>query len=109
MTQWISAVLAGLLVVSATPAHASESEAAHHPMAPLPPVLEWSGPSENLALAPDHEWATPCEESRLLESPDYDETVAWLWRLVEAADELEMVSLGQSPELREIWAVIAST
>lgn len=75
----------------------------------LPPVRPWSGPSENLALDPTHEWATPCEQSGLESSPDYDTTVQWLWRLVEAADELEMVSLGRSPQQREIWAVIAST
>jgi murein tripeptide amidase MpaA len=44
----------------------------------------------------------------LTATPRYEETVAWLRSLVEAAPELEMVSLGRSPEGRDIWMVIAS-
>ena len=44
----------------------------------------------------------------MVDSPSYEETVAWLSRLVEAAPELSMVSLGKSPEGRDLWMVIAS-
>lgn len=74
----------------------------------LPPELPWSGKSEAIALAPDHPWATPAEASGLTATPRYDETVAWLRRLVDASPELELVSLGQSPEGRDLWLVIAS-
>lgn len=74
----------------------------------LPPELPWDGASRTLALPAEHPWATPFERSGLTDSPPYDETVAWLERLVEAAPELSMVSLGKSPQGREIWMVIAS-
>lgn len=74
----------------------------------LPPELPWSGKSEALALAPDHPWATPAEQSGLTATPRYDDTVAWLRRLVDASPELTMVSIGKSPEGRDLWLVIAS-
>ena len=74
----------------------------------LPPQLPWSGRSEALALPPDHPWATPAEASGLTATPRYDETVDWLRRLVAASPDLEMQSLGRSPEGREIWLVIAA-
>ncbi len=75
----------------------------------LPPTLPWHGASETLALMPNEPWATPCEASRFVDSPDYESTVEWLWKLTDASDRLEMVSLGKSPQQREIWAVILST
>ncbi|HEX8170033.1 MAG TPA: M14 family metallopeptidase [Thermoanaerobaculia bacterium] len=53
-------------------------------------------------------WITPSEVSGLKTTPRYDETFAYLRRLVAAAPQLKMVSLGKSPEGRDIWLVIAS-
>jgi len=74
----------------------------------LPPLPPWEGKSREQALAPDATWATPFEQGGMVDSPSYDETVAWLERLVAAAPQLRMVSLGKSPEGRDIWMVIAS-
>lgn len=74
----------------------------------LPPELPWSGASLKLMAAPDAPWATPSERSGLTRTPSYDETVAWLRTLVAAAPELHLVSLGKSPEGRDIWMVVAS-
>jgi len=74
----------------------------------LPPVQNWTGPSESLIVAADDPWITPAERSQLSATPDYDETIAWLRKLVSAAPELEMVSIGQSLQGRDIWMVIAS-
>jgi len=74
----------------------------------LPPAAEWSGPSESLVVPPDDPWITPAERMQLAATPDYDETVAWLRKLVAAAPELEMVAIGRSLEGRDIWMVIAS-
>jgi hypothetical protein len=74
----------------------------------LPPNIPWSGKSASIVVAADDPWITPSERSGLTASPSYDETVAWLRKLVDAAAELQMVSLGTSPEGREIWMVIAS-
>lgn len=74
----------------------------------LPPTLPWEGASAALMLDASHEWATDFEKSGGMASPDYDATRAYLLRLVDAAPELAAVSLGDSPQGRRIWAVVAS-
>lgn len=76
--------------------------------APLPPELPWDGASRALIAAADDLWLTPSEASGLVSTPSYDETMAWLARLVAASPQIEWVSLGTSPEGREIRLVIAS-
>lgn len=75
----------------------------------LPPARPWSAKSQQLVVAPDDPWITPSESSGLRRTPRYVETVAWLNKLVQAAPELEMVSLGKSLEGRDFWMVIASS
>jgi murein tripeptide amidase MpaA len=74
----------------------------------LPPELPWSGKSLEIPLPPGDPWATPAEKASLLRTPRYDETVAWLRRLADASPEVELVSLGRSPEGRDLWMAIAS-
>jgi hypothetical protein len=74
----------------------------------LPPELPWQGASVDLLLPAGHEWATPFEVNGVIDSPSYDETMAWLDRLVAASPKLRTTSLGASPEGREIRMVIAS-
>jgi len=74
----------------------------------LPPTRDWSGVSEALIVAENDPWITPSEKSGLRATPTYDETMTWLERLVAAAPELEMVSIGASLQGREIRMVIAS-
>ncbi len=76
--------------------------------APLPPAPPWDGKSQALIVKASDPWITPSERTGLTATPSYDETVAWLKNLVAIAPELEMVSLGASPEGRDIWMVIAS-
>ena len=76
----------------------------------LPPALPWDGAGLALAMAPDSDdpWITPAERHALQQTPSYDETFAWLDRLVEASPLLHKVSLGKSHEGRDLWMVIAS-
>lgn len=90
------------LIPCATPADDAARRAV------LPPELSWSGRSRSLALPPEHPWATPFEKSGLQRTPRYDETVAWLQRLAGSGPELRLVSLGKSPEGRDLWMVVAS-
>ncbi|MFC1543049.1 M14 family metallopeptidase [Candidatus Neomarinimicrobiota bacterium] len=76
--------------------------------APLPPLLPWDGLSQELIVAQDDAWITPAERTGLTTTPSYDETVAWLEQLAAAAPELQLISLGKSPERRDIWMVVAS-
>lgn len=95
-------VLVLLMLGCATPG------AAQPPFSLLPPELQWDGKSQELALPADHEWATPFEVSGLRSTPRYAETTEWLERLVAAAPELIMLSIGLSAEGRDIWMVVAS-
>jgi murein tripeptide amidase MpaA len=82
------------------------SQAASEPI--LPPLVPWSGKSRALIISKTDPWITPAEKSDFRTTPSYDETVAWLRKLVGAAPQLKMSSLGKSPEGRDIWMVIAS-
>nr|WP_282110110.1 M14 family metallopeptidase [Shewanella algicola] len=75
----------------------------------LPPIKPWSGASETLLMATDQPWATPFEQQGYLSTPNYDDTMAWLDKLVDSSDLLHKVSLGKSPQGRDIWMIVASS
>jgi len=74
----------------------------------LPPEQPWNGASQALIAPAGDPWITPAEQADFRRTPRYDATVAWLQRLELASAQIHMVPLGQSPEGREIWMVIAS-
>jgi murein tripeptide amidase MpaA len=74
----------------------------------LPPLVDWNGKSRGLIAPAEDPWVTPSERTGLTETPRYEETIAWLRRLVAAAPELSLQSLGKSEEGRDIWMVAAS-
>ena len=74
----------------------------------LPPAPEYRGASRALIVPAGDPWITPAETTQLKTTPRYDETVAYLRRLVAAAPQLKMVSIGKSGEGRDLWLVIAS-
>lgn len=104
----IACSLAVLAEPPATPAAKSSqfSEAASQPV--LPPLVPWDGKSRTLVVPRNDPWITPSEKSDFRTTPSYEETVSWLRKLVAAAPELKMVSLGKSPEGRDLWMVVAS-
>ena len=75
----------------------------------LPPIQAWSGASEALLLSAEQPWATPFEQQGYLSTPNYNDTVAWLDKLVDSSDLLHKVSLGKSPQGRDIWMIVASS
>jgi hypothetical protein len=98
------AFVAALLMAVSAPA--AERKAGSE--APLPPEIPWTGKSQSLAVPPSDPWATPAEKEGLLRTPRYDETMAWVRKLVAATPELRLLSVGRSPEGRDIWMVVAS-
>ena len=83
------------------------SPAASEPV--LPPLQPWNGKSRALVVAKDDPWITPSEKTDLRTTPSYEETIAWLKKLVAAApQQLQMLSLGKSPEGRDLWMVAAT-
>jgi len=75
----------------------------------LPPLIPWDGQSRASVVPKDDPWITPAEKSDLRTSPNYNDTIAWLQKLVAAApQQLKMISIGKSSDGRDIWMVIAS-
>ncbi len=74
----------------------------------LPPPPPWAGASRSLIAASDDPWITPTEATGLVDTPSYDETMAYVRRLADASPDIEVVPLGASPEGREIVLVIAA-
>ena len=76
--------------------------------APLPPVLPWSGASEQLVAASTDPWITPAERAGFETTPSYAETRAWLDRLVAASPLLRIETFGSTAQGRELYFVRAS-
>ena len=74
----------------------------------FPPLVPWNGKSRALVVPKNDPWVTAAEKSDFRTTPSYEETMAWLRKLVEAAPELKLFSLGKSPEGRDIWMIVAS-
>ena len=94
----------GLVLLLASPCMAQDPAS----QAILPPAPPWRGRSEALVLPPDHAWITPAEKSGFQSTPRYEETLAYVRRLASASPQLRLITLGRSPEGREIWMVVAS-
>lgn len=75
--------------------------------APLPPLAPWKGQSEKLPAGLGHKWISPGEKSGLTASPSYDETRAFAEKMVAASPLLQLEVFGQTPQGREMFAIIA--
>jgi len=77
-------------------------------VSPLPPPVPWNGKSRELIAKPDDRWITVVEKTGFHATPTYNQTVAWLRQLASVAPEMRLISLGRSPEGRDIWMVVLS-
>jgi hypothetical protein len=82
--------------------------AATGPQDYLPPALPWHGASEALLARPDNPWITPAERAGLLDSPNYDDTIAYLKRLCAATPLLKLQEFGRTAQGRALYVVVAS-
>jgi murein tripeptide amidase MpaA len=80
-----------------------------HAQSILPPVADRKGKSELLIAKPNNPWITPTEKSDFVTTPNYTETMSWLKKLSDASPLLSMISIGKSPEGRDIMMIIASS
>ena len=74
----------------------------------LPPTSPWHGASEALIARPDHPWMTPAERMQLLDSPGYNDTIAYLKKLCAASPLLQLQPFGQTAQSRTLYLVVAS-
>lgn len=91
---------AALLLLISIPTSANEDI--------LPPLEIWSGVSEKLIHDQSDLWQTPAEKMALLDTPNYQQSVEYINKLVESDQRLNIKSIGKSPQNRDIWLVIAS-
>jgi len=78
------------------------------PQEHLPPVQPWHGKSEARVAPAGHPWITPAEQSQFVNSPGYDDTIAWLKKLCAATPLISMVEFGRTAQGRPLYLVIAS-
>jgi murein tripeptide amidase MpaA len=81
---------------------------ANSPQAFLPPAPPWHGASEEKIAPADHPWVTPAEKTGLTDSPNYDDTLAWLERLAAATPRIKLVEFGTTADGRPLCLVVAS-
>jgi len=80
---------------------------ADNPQDYLPASPPWHGASESLIAKPGDPWITPSEKTGLTDTPDYDETVAYLQRLAGASPLLSVQVFGHTAQGRTLYVVIA--
>ena len=74
----------------------------------LPPVPAWTGASEKLIAAPSDKWITPAETTGLTETPNYEDTLAFLDKMDRQSALMRVEAFGQTAQARKLVAVILS-
>ena len=74
----------------------------------LPPPLPWHGASEALITRADNPWITPSERTALADTPNYEETVAFLKKLCAASPLFSLQEFGRTAQGRPLYLVIAT-
>jgi murein tripeptide amidase MpaA len=74
----------------------------------LPPLQPWTGASEGLIAKPDDPWITPSEKTGLTETPNYEETFAYLRKLEKASPLISLQEFGQTAQGRVLYVVVAA-
>jgi len=95
-----------LLLITSQSVFASKHLSEQHPL--LPPIDDWTGGSLSLIQNSANSWQTYAEASDLTDSPNYHQTFEYVDRLVKSDRRLQKVSLGKSPQGRDIWMIIAT-
>ena len=108
---WACLIAITLITTTKSPAALSATKqefaaAASQPI--LPPLAPWNGKSRALIVPKTDPWITPAEITDFHLTPSFDETTTWLDKLVAAAPQLHMISLGKSAEGRDIWIIVAA-
>src|ERR1700694_64535 len=104
MRLFLLAALLGSTSFAASPSAGPQATPADY----LPPAPPWHGASEALIAKPDNTWITPAEKMQLLDSPNYDDTIAWLRKLANASPLLELHPFGQTAQGRTLYVVVAT-
>jgi murein tripeptide amidase MpaA len=74
----------------------------------LPPAPVWHGASEGLIAAADDPWITPSETTGLTETPNYDQSIAWLQKVDKASKLVRLETFGATGEGRKLVAAIVT-
>ncbi|MCW8127113.1 M14 family metallopeptidase [Microbulbifer halophilus] len=75
--------------------------------APLPELIPWKGDSEK-RIVREGEWVTPAEANGFRTTPDYQQTRAFISRLVDASAAIKASDIGTSAGGRQVQLVTLS-
>jgi murein tripeptide amidase MpaA len=101
-------LLAACCLVLVLSGSAPISIRAANPIDFLPPAPPWHGASEQLIAKPDNPWITPSEKSGLTDTPNYEQTIAYLRKLAEASPLLSLQEFGRTAQGRSLYLMVAS-
>src|SRR5262245_38014536 len=74
----------------------------------LPPAPPWKGASEALIARNNDPWITPAEKSGFTDTPNYEETIAYLKKLATASKLISLQQFGCSAQGRPLYVVVAA-
>ena len=74
----------------------------------LPPLIGFKGESESYIQPASNPWQTFSEKSGLTATPNYQQTMQYTKRLLKSDNRLQLVTLGTSPQGRDIVMLVAS-
>lgn len=99
---------ASFLIVAATALSVSIGATANATSdAHLPPLMPWQGKSESL-INVNSQQQTPAEVNGLTDTPDYQQTMAYIDKLAAKSRYIQVKSIGTSAQGRDIRMVIVS-
>jgi len=74
----------------------------------LPPIKPFQGKSLELIKGNSDKWQTKFEKTKMLSTPNYDESIEYITALANSDKQFHLTSIGKSPQKRDIWMLIAS-
>jgi len=74
----------------------------------LPPIKKFQGKSLELVKGKSDKWQTGFEKSNMQSTSNYQNSIKYITALANSDQQFNMISIGKSPQNRDIWMLIAS-
>ncbi|PQJ54982.1 M14 family metallopeptidase [Psychrosphaera saromensis] len=74
----------------------------------LPPIKQFQGKSLQLVKDKSDKWQTGFEKSNMQSTSNYQNSIKYITELANSDQQFNIVSIGKSPQNRDIWMLIAS-
>ena len=74
----------------------------------LPPIKKFQGKSLELVKGKSDKWQTGFEKSNMQSTSNYQNSIKYITELAKSDQQFNMISIGKSPQNRDIWMLVAS-